>query len=65
MGFNAVLLCTVVGLSSDICQVLACNPDFLSRSELFDALCCVPLRLFRISIIWLISLVCQRRVHVD
>lgn len=45
MGFNGIIVCRIAGWSVEICQVLACNPEFLSRSEVWNLLCCVPWRL--------------------
>ena len=45
MVFNGAALMDVVGWALDVCQVLACNPEFLQRSEVLDLLCCVPFRL--------------------
>lgn len=45
MVFNVAALLEVVGWALDVCQVLACNPDFLERSEIVDLLCCFPIQL--------------------
>ena len=42
MVFNVAAVMDVVGWALDVCQVLACNPEFLERSEVVDLLCCVP-----------------------
>lgn len=45
MVFNLAALLEVVGWALDVCQVLACNPEFLERGEVVDLLCCFPYQL--------------------
>ncbi|KAG0566248.1 hypothetical protein KC19_7G049400 [Ceratodon purpureus] len=45
MVFSSAALLDVVGWALDVCQVLACNPEFLERSEVVDLLCCIPFQL--------------------
>ncbi len=45
MVFNGALLLEFAGWAVKFCQVLACNPEVLGRSEVWDMLCCVPLHL--------------------
>ncbi len=45
MVFNGALLLEFAGWALEFCQVLACNPEVLGRSEVWDMLCCVPLHL--------------------
>lgn len=45
MVFNGALLLEFAGWAVEFCQVLACNPEVLGRSEVWDMLCCVPLYL--------------------
>lgn len=66
MVFNVAALLEVVGWALDVCQVLACNPEFLERSEVVYLLCCFPYQLIARALTSLLTSVRLRLVtHLE